>query len=44
MILDRRMKKLRKGIKEIIVGLVGGLLFSAVLNFQTKRSDSSKTW
>ena len=27
------MKKLRKGIKEIIAGLVGGLLFSAVLNF-----------
>jgi hypothetical protein len=27
------MKKLNKGIKEIIAGLVGGLLFSAVLNF-----------
>src|SRR5271157_1762958 len=27
------MKKLNKGIKEIIVGLSGGLIFSAVLNF-----------
>jgi len=27
------MKKLSKGIKEIIVGLVGGLIFSAVLSF-----------
>ena len=27
------MKKLNRGIKEIIVGLVGGLIFSAVLNF-----------
>jgi hypothetical protein len=27
------MKKLNKGIKEIIVGLVGGLIFSAVLSF-----------
>ena len=27
------MKKLNKGIKEIIVGLAGGLIFSAVLNF-----------
>ena len=30
------MKKLRRGIKEIIVGLVGGLLFSAVLSFFTQ--------
>ena len=27
------MKKLNRGIKEIIVGLVGGLIFSTVLNF-----------
>ena len=27
------MKRLSKGIKEIIAGLVGGLLFSAVLSF-----------
>jgi hypothetical protein len=27
------MKKLNRGIKEIIAGLVGGLLFSAVLSF-----------
>jgi hypothetical protein len=30
------MKKLSKGIKEIIAGLVGGLLFSAVLSFFNK--------
>ena len=27
------MKKLNRGIKEIIVGLVGGLIFCTVLNF-----------
>ena len=27
------MKKLNRGIKEIIVGLVGGLIFGTVLNF-----------
>jgi hypothetical protein len=27
------MKKFRRGIKEVIVGIVGGILFSAVLSF-----------
>ncbi len=30
------MKKFRRGIREIVVGLLGGLLFSAVLSFFTR--------